>query len=157
MPHQWDDRALESIPLKLIVVAVVASMSVLPAAKAFAGLESHEFVRRAEIQLDRLVTASEILTVQGPGNVRTLDLDFSSDSDLAFQKFMIGDRPGGPNESCAMLILSNGGVMTRLASNPYCTICSTDRGPFHSYEACFSIRMTSAFENRTTVVLVEMV
>jgi len=157
MTVRWDSEGLESIPLKLIIVAVVATMSVLPAAQALSGLESRDFVRRAGVQMDRLATLSQVLTVQGPGNVRTVDLDFSSESRLAFEQFMFGDEPRGANESRVMLVLNNGGIIVRLASEPPCTICAEDRGPFVSNQATFSIRMTSVFEDNRTIVLVGMV
>ncbi len=154
---QWRNDALESIPLKLIIVAVVASMSVLPAAQALAGLEAREFVRRAEIQMDRVVTAAQILTVQGPGNVRTIGIDFRSGADVKLEELRIGDRPGGPNSSCVLLTLSHGGVMTRVAADPPCVICSKDGTTFVASQPAFELRMTAVLDNRTTVIRLEMV
>lgn len=157
MISRWDVRALESVPLKLIIVVVVATMSVLPAAQALAGLESREFVRRAEIQLDRVVTAVQVLTVQGPGNVRTLSFDFRSEGGLAFEELRIGDRMGGPNSSCAILRLSNGGVIARVASDPPCAACSTHMEAFVATQPLFDMRMTATLGNEMTVILLEMV
>jgi len=152
-----DDRALESLPLKLSIVAVVASMSVLPAAKALDGLETREFVKRVEMQLDRVVTAAQILTVQGPGNVRTLSLDFRSAANIAFEQLRVGDRPDGPNSSSASVLLNNGGIMTRIATDPGCVICSENRTAFVAGQPEFGLRMTAVLDNRTIIVLVEMV
>jgi hypothetical protein len=157
MPIRWDDQALVSIPLKLIIVAVVATTAVLPAAQALAGLESREFVRRAEMQLDRVVTAAQVLTVQGPGNVRTLSLDFTSAANLEFEELRVGDRRGGSNSSCAILILSNGALMTRVATDPTCDICSRDMTAFVASQLVFDLRMVAVLHNGTTVIQLEMV
>jgi len=157
MPRRWDDRALEALPLRLMIVALVASMSVLPAAQALSGFEDREFMRRAEMQLDRLVTASQILTVQGPGNVRTLSLDFTSSGRLAFDRLRVGDRPDGPNASGVIVLLNNGARVTRLAMDPACTLCSKDGSVFVSTQPAFDLRLTALMENRTILVRLEMV
>ena len=157
MRRRFGTDALESIPLKLIIVAIVASMSVVPAAQALVGLEGRELVRRAEMQLDKVVTVAQVLTVQGPGNVRTLEMDFRSGTKLSFLELRAGDRLGGPNASSAILVLSNGGIMTRIARAPECSMCSTDLTAFVAYQPLFDLRMTAVLDNRTTVVMLEMV
>lgn len=152
-----DAAGLESIPLKLIIVAVVATMSVIPAAQALTGLENREFGRRAEVQLDLIVTTAQVLTVQGPGNVRTITLDFRGDGSLQFDRLCIGDPIGGTNSSSVRLVLNNGAVLTRIAQDPPCTICSSSMACFVSDRNCIDLRMASVLDNRTTLVIVEAV
>ena len=152
-----DTAGLESIPLKLIIVAVVATMSVVPAAQALTGLENREFARRAEVQLDLIVTTAQVLTVQGPGNVRTISLDFRGEGSLQFDRLCIGDPMGGTNSSSVKLILNNGAVLTRIAQDPPCTICSSSLACFVSSQDCIELRMAALLDNRTTLVIVEEV
>ena len=152
-----DTAGLESIPLKLIIVAVVATMSVVPAAQALTGLENRDFGRRAEVQLDLIVTTAQVLTVQGPGNVRTISLDFSGEGSLQFERLCIGDPLGGPNSSSAKLVLNNGAVLTRVAQDPPCTFCSSSMACFVSSLDRIELRMAAVLDNRTTLVIVEAV
>jgi len=148
--------ALESIPLRLIIIAIVASMSILPAAEALDGLETREFLRRAEIQLDRIVTTAQILSVQGFGNVRTIRLDFSSGSDLGLDELRVGDKPGGSNVSSAVLVLNNGGLLAKTATNPPCQISSRGMTALVCRMTTLDLRMTATMENGTSVIVVEM-
>ena len=150
-----DASALESVPLKLIIVAAVATMSVLPAAQALAGLENREFARRAEVQLDLIVTTAQVLTVQGPGNVRTINLDFMSDGSLQLDRILVGGPAGGVNSSSVRLVLNNGAVMTRIAQDPTCAICSPSMTGLVLYQASMELRMAAVLENRTTLIIVE--
>lgn len=152
-----DDRALESLPLKLVIVVVVATMSVLPAARALAGLEDREFARRAGLELDRIVTAAELLTVRGPGNVRTISLDFSSDGGLSYQNLTAGDRQGGPNASGVVLRLSNGARITRLAEDPQCVLRSVEGDALVATQPRFDLRMAAVLEGGMTVIVLELV
>lgn len=149
-----DTAGLESIPLKLIVVAIVATMSVVPTAQALTGLENRDFTRRAQVQLDLIVTTAQVLTVQGPGNVRTISLDFSGEGSLRFERLCIGDPMGGANSSSVKLVLNNGAVLTRIAQDPPCTICSSSMASFVSTQDCIELRMAALLDNRTTLVIV---
>ena len=118
MRIESDSSGLESIPLKLMIVAVIAALSVVPAANALENLEDRDFLRRAEAQLDRIVAAAEILGVQGPGSLRVLDLDFTGDGSLRFLELVLGDALGGPRASSVILTLSTGAKVVRQANDP---------------------------------------
>lgn len=113
-----DDSALESIPLRLMIVAVVVSMSVVPASEALGTLRNGDFIRRAEAQLEVITSMAEVLAVEGPGGTRTVELDFSSAGSLRFQSMVIGDSEDGPNASAVVMRLSNGGTIVRTADDP---------------------------------------
>jgi len=113
-----DVGALESLPLKLIIVAVVVTMSVVPAADALESLRDKDFLRRAETQLDELVWTAEVVSMEGPGSSRKLALDFSSEGRLRFEKLTLGDHPDGPNSTAARLTLSTGASVIRTADMP---------------------------------------
>ncbi len=155
-PLRTDIAGVESLPMKLIIVAVVATMSVVPAAQALSGLENREFARRSEIQLELIVTAAQVLTVQGPGNARTLSIDFSTNGKLGFDRFTIGDRVGGPNSSSVILAFNNGAVMIRIADDPGCVICTSDMVGLTCTQCEFNLRMVAVLGNRTTLIVVEL-
>ncbi len=152
-----DVAGLESLPLKLAIVAVVAALSVMPAAQALAGLEDRDFVRTAEVQLNLVVTTAQILTVQGPGNVRTIGLDFRSEGRLGLSQLCIGDELGGLNSSAVILVLANGAVMVRVANDPPCVLCSPTKSGFLASQDVLDLRMSAEFDNRTTLIIVEAV
>jgi len=118
MPLKDDRDGLESFPLKLMIVAIVATMSVVPASQALEGFRNRDFVARAELELESVISAAQTLMIEGPGSVRTLHLDFRGDGSLAFDRLSIGDTRGGPNMSSVVLRMIGGGVMARTATEP---------------------------------------
>jgi hypothetical protein len=75
MRLKLDIGALESLPLKLMIVAMVACMSVIPAGQALDELRDRDYVARAKLQLETVISAAQMLMIDGPGGVRTLRLD----------------------------------------------------------------------------------
>ncbi len=150
-----DDHGLESLPLKLMVVAIVASLSIIPAAEAMDSLRVRDFMRRADTQLAQLVSCAEMLTIDGPGNVRTFSLDFSGHGKERFSRLMIGDSPDGPNRSSVILELRGGGFIVRSACNPPARMCSTDKGCLVLDSPVSEIRMTNIRWDNGTYIVVE--
>src|SRR5512137_3042702 len=109
-----DCSGLESLPLKLMIVAIVAALSILPAADALSTLKNRDFLQRAESQLARIAATAEGLAISGPGNVRTISVDLSSDGSTRFYQLVLGDDADGSNASALVLELSTGSRMIRM-------------------------------------------
>lgn len=117
MTLRTDRGGLESLPLKLMIVALVASLSIIPAAEALNNLRNRDFANRVELQLDLIVSTAQILAIGGPGGARTMNLDFTSDGTIGFDRMVIGgDR--GANMSSVVLRFTNGAVMVRTCTDP---------------------------------------
>lgn len=152
-----DCAGLESIPLKLMIVAVVASLSVIPASHALQGLENREFVRRAGLGLEMIVSTAQTLTTEGPGSVRTISLDFRGDGSLRPDRLTIGDRVGDPNASSAVLRLRNCAAIVRSATDPPAMIIGPGGTALVTSSFVLDLRMSAMLGNRTVYVLVEAV
>ena len=152
-----DRTALETIPLRLMIIAVVASMSVVPAAQALDGLENREFMRRADLQLERIISTAQLLAIAGPGNVRTIDLDFGGDGSVRFESVVIGDRQGGANISSAILRLSTGALKVHTATDPPVWMMAETGTGLVLTMPLTKLRMSAVFENRACFVLLEVV
>ncbi len=155
MRPRGDCSAIEAIPLRLMIVAIVASLSIVPAADMLQSLKNREFVGRALIQLEDLVTAAEILAIEGPGGARTLALDFRGDGPMRFRGLHIGDGNGGPNMSAAVLELSNGAAIVRMADSPPVWLRSGVGESLEIMSPIFELRMCGTLEGHTFFVLVE--
>jgi len=147
--------ALESLPLKLIIIAVVASLSVVPAAEALENMKTREFLRRAELQLEKIRTTAHIVSVEGPGSARLVDLDFSSKSRLSFGSLTIGDAESGANMSAIVLELNNGVRLVRFLDDPPIWL----KGPRDSAlvvdAPIFRLRISLVIVNSTSCVVAE--
>ena len=152
-----DCAGLESIPLKLMIVAVVASLSVIPASQALQGLENRDFVRRAGFGLELIISTAQTLTTEGPGSVRTISLDLRGDGSLRPDRLTIGDRVGGPNASSTVLRLANCATIVRSAADPPAMIIGPDRTALVTSSFVLDLRMSAMLGNRTVYVLVEVV
>lgn len=136
-----DAAALESFPLRLMIVAVVAAMSVAPAAGALEALQDRDFVSRARLAMDRVVHVAQMLSMQGPGAARTVDLDLSSEGGLRALRLRVGDAPGGAYASALVLELSSGGRLISLASEPPVRMCSASLEALVVDSERFSLRL----------------
>lgn len=121
-----DVRALESLPLRLMIIAIVAGLSIGPAASALHALEDRNFLHRCDIELHRLICASQAVAMEGVGSARTIEVDLSSDGRLRVASVSMGDEWGGPWMSSAVLELSSGRQVIRSASEPSVWIASAD-------------------------------
>ena len=94
-----------------MIVAIVASLSIIPAGQALEGMRNRDFFRKAELQLQTIISTAEILAINGPGNVRTIALDFSGGGSVRFERLLIGDTRGGANMTCVILTTTSGGAL----------------------------------------------
>jgi len=150
-----DCNAVETIPLRLMIVAIVASLSILPAAEALDTLRNRDFVKRASLELDEIVSAAQIMAIQGPGNVRTITVDLRGDGTLRFDHLSIGDTQGGPNMSSTVLRFENGASLVRSADEPPVWIRSASGDALQITSSRFTLRLNSVFENHTLSVVAE--
>lgn len=155
MAMRNDCRAVESLPLRLMIVAVVACMSVLPAAEALDTFRNRDLVRRAALELDELMAVAQVMAIQGPGNVRTLAVDLRGDGSLRFDRLTIGDSEGGPNTSSAVLRFTNGAVLSRSALEPYVWLRGASGGVLTVDSAIFELRLESVLEEGVLSIVAE--
>jgi hypothetical protein len=151
-----DTRGVESLPLKLIIVAVVATMSVVPAADALNALRDKDFLRRAEAQLEELVWTAEVVSLEGPGSSRTVVLDFSSDGGIRFDRLTVGDHRDGPNQTAVRLVLSTGSSIVRITDMPPVPMSGPDGGAVVVQSTTATMTVRCAIEDGVQRVLVEV-
>lgn len=149
-----DEAGLESLPLRLMIVAIVAAISVVPAAEALGALQDRDFVSRARLAMDRVVYTAQMLSMEGPGAARTVDLDLSSEGALRALRLVVGDSPGGAYASAVVLELSTGGRLVSLASDPSVAMCSLSGAGLEVTSERFSLRMEAGPADGGCVVLV---
>jgi hypothetical protein len=154
MRLRGDCGALESLPLRLLIVAVVAAMSVAPAASALEALQDRDFVSRARLAMDRVVNVAQMLSMQGPGAARTVDVDLSSEGSLRALRLSVGDAPGGAYASAVVLELSSGGKLMSLADDPPVRMCSASMQGLTVTAERFSLRMEAQLVGGACTVVV---
>lgn len=152
-----DPEGLESLPLRLLIVAAVAAMSVAPAAEALDTLQDRDFLTRAGLTLDKVVHVAQMLSMQGPGAARTVDVDLSSEGGLRAVRLVIGDCPDGPRRYAVVLELSSGAVLTRSAEDPPACMTSLLCASLETRSTELSLRMQAQVIDGGCVVLVEVV
>jgi hypothetical protein len=156
MKLRRDCSGLESIPLKLMIVATVASLSVVPASEALDGLRARDFIRRAELQLETIVLTAQTVGIEGPGSARTLNLDLSGGGSIRFASLTIGDHDGGPNMSSVVLRFTNGASTVRSASDPPVWMAGLDGEGLMVFTPSVKLAMSCVVENRTSYILLEL-
>ncbi len=157
MTVAWDERGLESLPLKLVIVAIIATMSVVPAGQTLDAFRDRDYMTRAEVQLESIVSAAETLLVEGPGAVRTLHLDFERQGRAGFESLSVGDRRGGPNMSLVILRTIGGAIMIRGASEPQVWLMGASGSSLDILILSFAVRLSAQLDGRMPYVLAELV
>lgn len=150
-----DCTGLESLPLKLMIVAVVASLSIIPASEALDGLRVRDFAKRAELQLDLIIGTAQVVGIEGPGSARTIDFDLSGGEKMRFESITMGDHSGGANMSSVVLEFTGGRLMVRSAFDPPIWMVSREGTSLIVNSPTFKLRMSCALENRTCFILLE--
>ena len=151
-----DCAGLESLPLKLMIVAIVASLSIIPAAQALESMKNRDLFRKAEIQLGMIISSAEILAINGPGNIKTIALDFSGGGSLKFERLFIGDARDGANMTCVILRTTSGGAMIKSANEPAVWMTSPNQQRLEISVPTFNLRLTSMIMDSTTFVQAEV-
>jgi len=147
---------LESVPLRLMIICVVAALSVVPAAEGLQEMKSRDFLRRATLELERTISAAEVVGVEGPGSVRTVALDFTGGVSQRFLSLSVGDRQGGPNESTIIMKLTSGATVLKSASEPPACLRSSAGESLVITDPEPTIRLSCQLENCSWFVLVEV-
>jgi hypothetical protein len=155
MSLRHDCSGLESLPLKLMIVAVVASLSIIPASEALEGLRVRDYARKAELQLDMIIGTAQVVGIEGPGSVRTLELDLDGGTRLRFASLSIGDHRGGANMSSVVLRFVGGGSTIRSASNPPVWMTGLDGEGLVIDTPRFKLTLSCTLDNRTCSILLE--
>lgn len=155
MRPRTDCHGLESLPLKLMIVVVVASLSIIPASEALDNLRNKDFANRLELQLDNIVSAAQLLAIGGPGGARTIELDFTSDGKIGFERMVIGDGAGGANMSSVVLRFTNGAVMIKTCSDPPVWMKAKDDHGLVIESPRSELRMSAEIDGRAPYILVE--
>lgn len=156
MSLRHDRSGLESLPLKLMIVAVVASLSIIPASEALDSLRVRDFARKAELQLDLVIGTAQVVGIEGPGSVRTLDLDLDGGTRMRFASLSIGDHRGGANMSSVVLRFVGGGSTVRSASNPPVWMTGLDGESLVIDAPRFKLTLSCMLDNRTCSILLEV-
>jgi hypothetical protein len=151
-----DTRALEALPLRLLVIAIAAGLSVVPAAEALESLRDRSFLQRCEVQLDAVIGTCQIISMEGYGAVRTVSLDFRSEGRLRMASLTLGDGWAEPGMTSVVLELTSGSRMIRTASEPAVWITSADHEGLRVDSQSFSLRLTVGNSSSVPVVVCEV-
>ncbi len=152
-----DDRALEALPLRLMIVAIVAAMSIVPATEALNTVSDREFLIRAELQLEKIIASAQRLSMQGPGSVNQIDLDFSSEGRMRLHSLSIGDSIGGVYACSVVLELVSGAQIVRTASSPPAMITTQGNGSLDICSELCTIRMVGWVADGRQYIIAEVI
>jgi hypothetical protein len=143
-----DRRGLEGMPLKLLIVSLMISLSapiVLSSVGTFQARTSESLAVSAAERIRETITATYL---SGPGNHRILD------SPLVDDKCTI--EIGGDltrTESMVIKVLHDGGVDRIYLSDPTVRVTSADGRPFQLTAGMASLSFTCVAGNGTYVVV----
>ncbi len=151
-----DPAGLESLPLRLMIVAIVAGLSIAPAAEALNALESRSFLQRCDFELEELVRASQAVLLEGSGSRRTVDVDLASDGALRVDAVMIGGEWGSPYMSSVVLELSSGRSLIRSANEPAVWLASSQLGRLEVRSDRFDVALAWELGDSGPVVVCEV-
>jgi hypothetical protein len=139
-----------------MIVAVVTSLSIIPASEALDGLRVRDFARKAGLQLDLIIGTAQVVGIEGPGSVRTLDIDLDGGTRMRFESLYVGDHRGGSNMSSVVLRFVGGGSTVRSASDPPIWMTGLDGEGLVIDTPRFKLTLSCMLDNRTCSILLEV-
>lgn len=151
-----DRRAVESLPLRLLVVAVVAGLSVIPAAGALAALRARSFLDRCSLQLRTIVSTAEVVGMEGVGARRSVEVDLASDGALRAVELEIGGGPEEPTRSSVILELSSGRRLICQADEPFTWLASPAHERLVTTSTTFTLVMSGSESGGERLVVCEV-
>ena len=143
-----DRRGLEGMPLKLLIVSLLISLSapiVVSGMATFQARTSESQAMNAAEQIRQMITATYL---SGPGNHRIMDSPLSDD------KCTI--EIGGDlnmTESMAIKVMHDGGTERIYLSDPVVRVTTLDKKPFHLTVGMAGLSFTCVSDNGTYVLV----
>ena len=156
LPPGGDTQAVESLPLRLLVVAIVAGLSIMPAAGALDALRDRSFLDRCSVQLQTMVSTAEVVAMEGIGARRSLHVDLTSDGALSASELGIGGGPDEPTRSSVILELSSGRRMICQADGPFTWLASPAHERLVTRSTAFTLVMTASESAGQRLVVCEV-
>ncbi|MCJ7490440.1 MAG: hypothetical protein MUO87_09965 [Thermoplasmata archaeon] len=157
MTIKTDRNALEALPLRLLIVAVVAGLSVVPAAGALQTLQDRSFLDRCAVQLESIVNTAQVVSLEGFGSRRTIDLDFRSDGSLRMDRLGIGGGWTDPTLSSVVLELSSGRKFIRSADEPFVWLATESHECLDTSSPLFTLSLTASRLDGGPLVVCEVI
>ena len=157
MAMKTDRNALEALPLRLLIVAVVAGLSVVPAANALQTLQDRSFLDRCAVQLESIVNTAQVISLEGFGSMRTIDLDFRSDGSLRMNRLGIGGCWAEPTLSSVVLELSSGRKLIRSADEPFVWLATGSHECLETSSPLFTLTLTASRLDGGPLVVCEVI
>lgn len=152
-----DCRAVEAIPLRLLVVAVVASLSVIPASGALDALRDRSFLDRCVVQIETIVATAEVVALEGEGSRRSVDVDLTTDGSLRMSRLAIGGGPDDPARSSVILELSSGRRLIGQVDEPFAWLASPYHEGLVTRSTEFTLLLTASESGNGMLVICEVV
>ncbi|MCJ7489039.1 MAG: hypothetical protein MUO87_02680 [Thermoplasmata archaeon] len=157
MAIKTDRNALEALPLRLLIVAVVAGLSVVPAAGALQTLQDRSFLDRCAVQVESIVNTAQVVSLEGFGSRRTIDLDFCSDGSLRMNRLGIGGCWTDPTLSSVVLELSSGRKLIRSADEPFVWLATGSHECLETSSPLFTLSLTASWLDGGPLVVCEVI
>ncbi len=143
-----DKRGLEGMPLKLLIVSLMISLSapiLLSSIGSFQAKTSESQAMSAAEHIREMITATYL---SGPGNHRVLDSPLS-DNKCTIEIGGDLDR----TESMVIKVMHEGGLDRIFLSNPAVRVTTADNHPFHLTSGVVRISFTCVSDNGTYVLV----
>ena len=141
-----DRRGLEGIPLKLLIVSLLISLSapiVVSSMGTFQSRTSESQAMNAAEQIRQMVTATYL---SGPGNHRIMVSPLSDDK-CSIEIGGVLDQ----TESMVIRVFHDGGTERIYLSDPVVRVTTLDNRPFHLTAGMTSLSFTCVSDNGTYV------
>jgi hypothetical protein len=151
-----DRNAVEALPLRLLIVAVVAGLSVVPAASALQTLQDRSFVDRCVVQLEKIIHTAQVVAVEGLGSKRTLDIDLRSEGALRMTELVIGGPWMEPAMSSVVLELSSGRRLLSSAEEPFVWLAADSLEGLRSSSPRSTLVLTASESENGPLVVCEV-
>ena len=126
-----DSFAVEGLPLKLIITALVLSITIPASVNALQAYDRMQAQENVRSEVEHLALAARQVYLGGTGSQRAIQ--FNPDGGMFYKLdwISIGDAPGGQNESAIFYCFGDSSTRAILISNPQVPLRGEDGDAVH--------------------------
>lgn len=153
--HLMDRNGIEGLPLRLMVVALLISLTLPVALGTLKGFQEQAQVRTGLRIAQEIGLAATSAYVGGEGNVRIVELDWPEGQQTTMRLRLAG--PCGSLLSTRLDVVVNGEVSGQhFLSDPLVQLVSADQERLEIGPDCEGLRLRCVVQGSSMVVLVEV-
>jgi len=148
-PHSIgrDNKAIEGLPLTMIVVMVVLAITIPLIIGSLRAYDRGRVEQELASEIDRFISMVQLVYTSGPGNSAVIEFNAASGSMTHIDSVIFGDEPGGSMASIIRYTITGRVEVMTLLESPNVPMMSSSNTSFEISSGNYKIMAECVFGN----------